>query len=618
MKKKLEKILLNKYSLNIFMMIILFCMFYVPELLFRIIYNFEVRLLYWNNASPNLFTFSYIIILLTFIYLVPPKRRKILYTLLLAIEVFLIVAQSIHFEILGRFFGASDLTNLNEGSSYFLNSIRYFNPQIILVIASALLFYLIANLITPKIDKIKFKYSNIFIIVTAIILTIGFRGLAYYKLGDYDQSLGDYSNSIEYKFIYEKYDDNNKSYYISGFFEYLFRNPFMYLEKEKSNNSTEKIMYIDNYILDNPSINKDNQYTGIFENKNLIYIMLESVDSWLINKEDMPNLYKLGKEGIKFTNRYSVQSGSGYTLNTEFALNTGFYSAKNIAAYEYVNNDFSASLPNMFKNIGYTVNSIHANSGSYYSRANLHKSFGYENHYDLEYIVNLLGKNKSYNDDYALVKEPQILDLMLHKDKKFVTFYTTYSVHLPYQNNELCNAGLKNNNYTEIECIKYLASLTDNMIGVIINELKIRNLYEDTVIVVASDHHAYGYSDKKELHRLKGTEDANLIENVPFIIWSSDLKSEVNETYLGTTDIVPTLLNMFDIEYDPNCYLGADIFDEDYENYVFFMDNSYYNGIYYNAENPGDEQILNKISEKIKFNDSYLKSNYYNYYKKSR
>ena len=74
---------------------------------------------------------------------------------------------------------------------------------------------------------------------------------------------------------------------------------------------------------------------------------------------------------------------------------------------------------------------------------------------------------------------------------------------------------------------------------------------------------------------------------------------------------------MFNIDYNPNNYLGTDIFDEGYENYVFFMDNSYYDGTYYNEENKGDENILKKISEKIKFNDSYLKSNYYSHYKKS-
>lgn len=617
MKEKIKKILLNEYSLNIFMMITLFCMFYIPELIFRAIYTSSTWLFSWSNGSPNLYTFSYIIIFLVLIYFVPLKKRKIFYTILLIIEMVLLISQSIHYEILGRFYGASDLINLNEGSSYFLNSFSYLNPLMLFVIASALLFYLIANQISHKIKKVDFKYNNIVIIFLAITTICSLRVFADYKLAGYDPTLGDYYNSVNFRFIYDNYDDNNKSLFVSGLFEYTLRNPYIYLKKEKKINSSEKKTYVDNYISENKLENNDNDYTGIFENKNLIYIMLESVDNWLVNKDDMPNLYKLSKEGIDFKNRYSVQSGSGYTLNTEFALNTGFYSTKNIAAYEYANNDFSASLPNMFKNKGYTVNSIHANSGTYYSRTNLHNSFGYENHYDLDYIIKLTGKDNDYKNDYNLVKEPKVLDLMLPLDNKFVTFFTTYSVHLPYQNNEFCDLKFKDKKYTEIECIKYLASITDDMIGKLVDELKVRNLYDDTVIVVASDHHIYGYSDKKELHKLKGTDDVNLIENVPFIIWSSDLKAEENEKYLGTADIPVTLFNMFNIDYEPNNYLGTDIFDEGYENYVFFMDNSYYDGTYYNEENKGDEDILKKISERIKFNDSYLKSNYYSHYKKS-
>ena len=53
-KEKIKKILLNEYSLNIFMMITLFCMFYIPELIFRAIYTSSTWLFSWSNGSPNL------------------------------------------------------------------------------------------------------------------------------------------------------------------------------------------------------------------------------------------------------------------------------------------------------------------------------------------------------------------------------------------------------------------------------------------------------------------------------------------------------------------------------------------------------------------------------------
>ena len=89
-----------------------------------------------------------------------------------------------------------------------------------------LLFYLIANQITSKVKKVKFKYSNIVIITTVILVFLGFRGLTDYKLGTLENE-DDVILSTRYRYIYNSYDDNTKSYYISGFFEYLIRNPYM-------------------------------------------------------------------------------------------------------------------------------------------------------------------------------------------------------------------------------------------------------------------------------------------------------------------------------------------------------------------------------------------------------
>ena len=120
MKKQITKLLSNIYIKNIIMMATLFTTLYLPELLFRIIYNKNVSLLYWNNASPNLFMFSYIALILGIIYFIPLKRRKIVFNTISSLEILLILVQSIHFDILGRIFGLTDLSNTSEGSKYFL------------------------------------------------------------------------------------------------------------------------------------------------------------------------------------------------------------------------------------------------------------------------------------------------------------------------------------------------------------------------------------------------------------------------------------------------------------------------------------------------------------------
>ena len=617
MRKKIDKIFTNIYVKNIIMMILLFTTLYIPELLFRVIYNNKVSLLYWNNASPNLFMFSYITIILGLIYFLPLNKRKIVFNTISIIELFIILAQSIHFEVLGRIFGFSDLSNASEGSKYFLDSLKQFNPKMFYVIIMWVIYMILSNLMIHKVKKVKFKHSNKLIIIMLIIGSLSFRYLANYKLGKLE-NLDAIILSTNFKYIYNNFEDNTKSYYISGLYEYIFRNIYKSIETKKTFDYKTAYKFIQKYIDENKRELKENEKTNIFKDKNLIYIMLESVDDWLINEEYMPYVYELSKEGMNYTNRYAVQSGSGATLNSEFAMNTGFYSPQNNPAYEYVNNNYSNSLAMIFRNNGYKVNSIHANKGGYYSRSSLHKSFGYEEHYDSEYMDLVAENPRNFFNDLDVVSERRLLDIIIPTGERFMTFFTTYSVHLPYDNNEICNKKFNGNNYTEMQCVKYLASTTDNMIKTLINDLEQKNILDDTVIVLASDHYMYGYENKEELYDLKGTTNTNLLQNVPFIIWSNNIQSETNKTYFGTTDILPTLLNMFGLNYEPNHYLGTDIYSEYHENYVWFMDNNYYNGTYYNETNIGDKKILEDISNKIKFNEYYLKSDYNKYTKKTQ
>ena len=99
------------------------------------------------------------------------------------------------------------------------------------------------------------------------------------------------------------------------------------------------------------SINTPNDYTGILEGKNVIYVLMESIDSWLVTEEVMPTLTRLQKEGLNFTNRYASTFGGGQTINTEFAMNTGLYSVSNSKAiYNYDKNLYPFSLANTLKN----------------------------------------------------------------------------------------------------------------------------------------------------------------------------------------------------------------------------------------------------------------------------
>ena len=222
---------------------------------------------------------------------------------------------------------------------------------------------------------------------------------------------------------------------------------------------------------------------------------------------------------------------------------------------------------------------------------------------------------------------------MFNTETPFVDYVITYSGHLPFTNTkEVCkilydedNANNPNVEFvemTELECIKRQNQETDYMVKLLINNLKEKGLYDNTVIVFFSDHYLYTVSDKTILDKYKNTSN-NLINKTPFFIWSKDTKKESIKKVTSQLEILPTILNLFGIKYNPNNYIGKNALANNYEGIAFFSDYSWYDGNVYveNGEVTNKKKISkNKLEEKnyyisyiTKKNDLTLK---YNYFKK--
>ncbi|NLM62782.1 MAG: LTA synthase family protein, partial [Mollicutes bacterium] len=423
--------------------------------------------------------------------------------------------------------------------------------------------------------------------------------------------------------IYNSYSNPNRSLRVSGTYEYLFRDIYLNVNKKIFSDNKELIEKIENYNNDRfKDYEKENEYTGYFKDKNLIMIMLESVDNWLVTKDNMPTLYKLQNEGWNFVNRYAPSFGSGSTINTEFSALTGLHSPiQGSASYNYVKNLFPFSLPNLFKNEGYVVNSLHFNYGSFYNRSNLHKALGFDNHYAL---IDM-GFSDDVMDDRELINNDEVYKLIIpDKKQKFMTFITTYSVHGPYgENNYLCQKIFNENpeiitDDRELTCVSELSKMTDEFVQKLIERLTEDELINDTVLVIFTDHYAFGYS---KVYDVKNIKDSNLIQNVPFIIWHNDIDKKIIEKIVTSSDIMPTIANLFGLTFNPNYYVGTDVFNNKHDNFVYFSDYSWYDGnIYYKGAHASayDDpeyiiRISEKVNKKIQLNDAILNADYYRY-----
>lgn len=594
----------KKIIINILMIISLIISYLVLDLGIRWISNDYINFYSYKEITPILFTVSYILFFILLIYLLPKKIGTILYIVNILFLNVIVLSEFLHFRILGRFFDIYDMLLTSDGAMYFSYALKQMNFKIVIVILISILFSIMTVILIRKNTfRFNFKNDKLYIVLIIALIFIS-RYAAIKRLGKLSDEF-DYNNNP--KNVYESYSNLNRSLEVSGLYEYMFKCTGIFISDMFSDKNELK-EEVDSYISNTTNNIQTNEYTGIFKDKNLILILLESIDSFMVNEKNMPTLTYLMNTGINFTNRYAPTFGGGRTINSEFSANTGLYSvSRGMSVFTYKDNTYPYSLPNMFKNIDYNVNSVHANTGSFYSRNKFHKELGFNKHYSVmdmyQNIDYLFDSNLSKNDDLYKLIVP---------GERFMTYVPTISAHLPYDStNVICESN------DEIACLGELANETDTFLKVLIERLGNDDILEDTVIVLFSDHYNYGYSDIDYIYKYKNTDKYNLLDNIPFVIWNNNIEHREIDTIMDTADITPTLLNMFGIDYNTKYYMGDDVFSSNHENFIYFNDYSWYDGnIYYDNNYHGEitDYIKNNtkiVNEKIKINDYIIKSNYF-------
>lgn len=608
--------------------ILLILPFIMMDLFTRIL-GYKIHFYSVFSIVPNLFTIVWVTLIVGVILSFKKNIGKIIYVIFFIISFALFTVNNVYYSMTSSFFDFSLVLLAGEGSGYFMDAIVNCNKIVYLLMIVILCLFSFSLKYFPNKKENNFKcLSKVFVIFIIMHLFIPML------LGKKDKELT-WSTWKNPRNIYISFNDNNKSMRISGLYEYSFRNFYITFIKPKKSTSEEELKFLkDIYNMEDNKVS--DRYTGLLKGKNLILLQLEGLDSWLLNEKDTPNLYKLMKGSINFTNHYSYYNGGGSTFNSEFAVNTGFITPLSFTqnAYSFSKNTFPNTLAKLFKSEGYTVNAFHMNTSEFYSRGANYKNWGYDNYYGLVDMYNY--KNKEYELDRELILNEDFSSKMF-ENEKFVDYIITYTPHLPFSSEKgacktlitldaLEELGVDKlpKNYklpdmTEEDCARRQAKETDYMIGLLLDKLKEKELLSKTAIVVFTDHYLYTLTDQTILDKYKDTSN-NLINHTPFFIYDGKTKKTVKEV-TSQLNILPTLLNMFDINYNSNNYIGENALSKDYKGYVFFSDYSWYNGKVYTV---GGEVINNKyikpeelenmnhyISGLIKKNDLTLKTDYF-------
>lgn len=632
-KKILHKILdiIKKY----YYILILALPFILIDLFTKIL-GYKIHFYGIIKLVPILFTLLWIFFVLGVSLFYKKKIGKTIYIIFFILSFAIYIVNNIYYSMTGTFFDFSLILLAGEGSEYFLDAIKDCNIWVYILMVPIIGSFILGLKFYPNRKKTNLK-SVIKVFFAFLILHF----IIPFLLGTPNEELT-WSTWRNPRNIYMSFNDNNKSMMVSGVYEYTVRNFYVTFIKAKKTTNEEDLTFLEEEY-NKEETKETNKYTGKYKDNNLIIVQLEGIDNWLITEEDTPTLYKMMNNSINFTNHYSYYNGGGSTFNSEFAVNTGFITPLSYTqnAYTFNKNTFPYSLAHLFKNEGYTVNAFHMNTREYYSRGANYKNWGYDNYYGLVDLGTY--KDDSYVLDRELILNETFKEKMF-ENEKFVNYIITYTNHMPFTTEKgncrklLTLDYLSENNLeglpkdyvypemTEESCTRRQAKETDYMMELLLNELTERNLLDNTTIVVFTDHYLYTLSDQTILDKYKET-DNNLINHTPFFIYTNNKDKKTIKTVTSQLNVLPTVLNLFGIDYNPNHYIGQDALSNNYQKLVFFSDYSWYDGnVYVDGGVVTNNKYINQntLEEKnyyvnylIKKNDLTLKYNYFKDIEKS-
>ena len=665
MKKKIRKLWNNRILKNY---VLLMVSFLIIEIIFRIIE--QIPIIHYSSLRILLglsilaLFFSY---LLSFLPKIIAKVGNIL--LVLIASIYSVLELGFH-NFLGVYASISTNTQLGAVTSYIKDFLGSFKWSYFLLFIPFILLVLYYILLDKKVnlDLPKYKKTKIVILkkLIPVVLLLSFSVLYYGSLKvSFMQDKTEASSAYE---IFLK--PTNASLAIRNFGilgyglldikEYFFPGDVTHtieidpdsIQSEAKitvqsaiDNDTwlglideetdEELNTLNKYFISNEA-STTNEYTGLLEGKNVIVIMVESGNDILLNEEYYPNIARLTKNGYTFVNNYSPRNVCS-TGNNEMSAMISLYSINNnCTANVYQDNTYFESIFNLFKDANYNTNSFHDHYDEYYARDIIHKNMGSDAYYNaIDLDLDFKYSYGSWASDEELMEN--YLEYLRDSDlsKPFMSFITTVTSHQPYNGSGYgkAYADLFPEEYPD-ELKYYMSKLkvVDNAIGILLEGLESLNILDDTVIVLFGDH--YPYAIEPDTLNLELDYDATLDSNadqVPLIIYNSELEEKEFLQYTSYINLTPTLANLFNLKFDSRLYMGLDALSREYDSLVIFPDgswknaNAYYNAStskisYYTKNMYTDEEILainSKVRLKLEMSSLAIRRNYFSYLNKS-
>ena len=580
--------------------------------------DFSMRLFYGSMSDvplwawkPLVFTLLWSGVMTAIAALLPRVWRRVFLLVTFVPFLLLTITHCVLYQLTGTCFSFADLAYAGDGARFISLSYFHLRKAEWLSIALCLTLMLCAVIFTPptRPDRRGGITAAALAVACAVGIVAVHGGLlrAEARQNTSETFSWDTATSkVEYAATYTEFTSANRCLMTTGIYQYTVRGAVMTIWPQRTAESV-RIEELDAYYAAHPKQAADTPMTGAFADKNLLMIMLESIDDWLVTPEYMPNLWRMEQEGLYFPNYYAPMFLSACTFNTEFT-------AENAMPY---------SLAHLFRNAGYRAESYHSASPSIYNRGEIHLNFGftaYNNFVDL-------GMDDYMCDSQLLNGYDKIVS-----DEPFFSFIITYSGHGPYTT-ELQNIAephlARARAVIDYSAVPYAteaqkeeythavahAMETDAFIGDLRERLEADGHAEDTVLMIFTDHYCKYFSDAEFISAIKGETDRNMLSNVPFVIWTEGITPQVYDKYVSTMDIAPTIVDLFSLDADLRYYIGNDIFGPD-GGVVYFRDYAWYDGKTYDtgstdATDPSVLAMRRQVREQVDVSQDTFRYDYF-------
>lgn len=554
-------------------------------MLFEIIFKWRLFIVEFNDSflTTTFFSLAYSLMLFFFLVFFQPKTMKRLMIVIISVLTILYLNQDIYHTIVENFYSVQIAGDFSLGLSFIgdaflalrLHHLLYLFP-IVVVIATHKVFPMIYD-------------GNHFILkmpLVILLLSVFIFNVATSRIDNTrDTSITDYAYSDRdlYEYVY------NAQLTIKNF------GLLTYTQRDILNAFRTPPLFISEYevliqdYLNNQPLHENNQYTGIYEDKNLILIMAESFDYMAIHETLTPTLFMLKNDYGFFENYYSPLYYRS-TADTEFMTQTGLFPNKNVTLSmgSYIDNTFPYTLPKMFGQEGYRSYSYHNYIDYFYPRRAFHtQTLGYDvykNASDFGLLEEHTGNGIIF--DHQWQKDTDLISMTTDdfiNNEPFFVNYITVSQHFQYNSDhevasihiDQVRDYLETTNEEIPEIMQYyLATAIELDLAVqnLMATLEDNDLLDDTVIMIYGDHYAYGIEENTiwnyDTH--KEDQNSNDLHNVPMMIYDYDqVMAKTFTEYMSSIDILPTIANLFGLTMNYQSIFGRDVFSEDNHIVVF-------------------------------------------------